>query len=124
MFLSSVIPATGSDCEGVTGSGYTNALNLFTGTSPATAGYFTDTGTVRNAGGTGVIGSIGVTGGMPTEVNITNALATVGTGAFSSGGGGGGGGGGGSGNTESNGIVTPSGGTPSRVNWREVVPAQ
>jgi type IV pilus assembly protein PilY1 len=119
MFLSSVIPATGSDCEGVTGSGYLNAIDLFTGTTGPSGSYFSGTGTVTNGGSgdgnTGTIGSVGVSGGMPTEVNVTNSLATVGTGAFSSDGGS---------NTTSSGIVTPTGGTPSRVNWREVVPTQ
>lgn len=114
MFLASVIPASGSDCAGATGSGFINAVDLFTGTSPMTGGYFTDGTAVRDANGnSGVIGSVGISGGMPTEVNLTNSLATVGTGAFSSDG---------AGNTSSTGINTPTGGKPSRVNWREIVP--
>lgn len=116
MILSSVIPATGSDCAGATGSGFLNALNLFTGTSPASGGYFGSTGTVTGAdGSTGTLGSVGVTGGMPTEANVTSGLATVGTGAFSIENGG-------EGNTGSTKLNAPPGGNPSRVNWREVVP--
>lgn len=115
MFLASVIPASGSDCAGATGSGYINAVDLFTGTSPPSGGYFTDGAVVKDSNGNaGVVGSIGVSGGMPTEVNLTNSLATVGTGAFSSDG---------AGNTSSTGINTPNGGKPSRVNWREIVPS-
>ncbi len=114
MFVASVIPATGSDCAGATGKGFINAVNMFTGTSPLTGGYFIDGTVVKDAGGnSGVIGSVGISGGMPTEVNLTNSLATVGTGAFSSDG---------AGNTSSTGINTPTGGKPSRVNWREIVP--
>ena len=115
MYLSSVIPATGSDCEGVTGSGYLNAINLFTGTSPPTgSSYLSDVGTVKDSkGNTGTVGSVGVSTGMPTEVNVTDMLATVGTGAFSSDG---------DGNTDSKKIPPPGGGVPSRINWREVLP--
>lgn len=114
MFLASVIPASGSDCAGATGKGFINAVDLYTGTSPPSGGYFTDGTVVKDANGNaGVIGSVGVSGGMPTEVNVTNSLATVGTGAFSSTG---------AGNTVSTGINTPTGGKPSRVNWREVIP--
>ena len=115
MFLASVIPASGSDCAGAIGKGFINAVDLYTGTSPSTGGYFTDGTVVKDANGNaGVIGSIGVSGGMPTEVNVTNSLATVGTGAFSSDG---------AGNTTSTGINTPTGGKPNRVNWREIVPS-
>lgn len=113
MYVSSVIPPTGSDCNSSVGSGFLNAINLFTGTSPESGGYFTDTGPV----GDGVLGSVGITGGMPTEANVTNALATVGTGAFTTEDGG-------DGNTESEEINPPAGGRPARVNWRELVPAQ
>ena len=58
---------------------------------------------------------MGVTGGMPTEANVTSGLATVGTGAFSIENGG-------EGNTGSTKLTPPPGGSPSRVNWREVVP--
>jgi type IV pilus assembly protein PilY1 len=118
MVLSSVIPATGSDCAGATGSGFLNAINLFTGTSPesGSGGYFGSSGTVTDANGnTGTLGGVGVTGGMPTEANVTSGLATVGTGAFSSEDGG-------KGNTSSTDLTPPPGGTPSRVNWREVIP--
>ncbi|QIL20171.1 PilC/PilY family type IV pilus protein [Thermomonas sp. HDW16] len=118
MFVSSVIPATGSDCQGATGSGFLNAIDIFTGTSGESGSYFNTTGTVTNAGGTtGILGSIAITGGMPTEANITSLLATVGTGAFSSENGG-------AGNTNSTQIKPPSGGAPSRVKWREIVPQQ
>src|SRR5690606_37233943 len=118
MILSSVIPATGNDCEGATGSGFLNAINLFTGTSPESGSYFSGGGTVSDAdGNSGVLGSVGSSGGMPTEANVTSTLATVGTGAFSTENGG-------AGNTNSTEIPPPSGAAPSRVSWREVVPQQ
>lgn len=110
MYVSSVIPPTGSDCNSSAGSGFLNALNLFTGTSPESGGYFSNSGRV----GDGVVGSVGISGGMPTEANVTSSLATVGTGAFSSENGG-------AGNTESQGIEPPAGGRSARVSWREVV---
>lgn len=116
MLLSSVIPATGSDCASAAGSGFLNAINLFTGTSPESGGYLGGDGTVTDANGNvGTLGSVGVTGGMPTEVNVTSGLATVGTGAFSIENGG-------EGNTDSSELGKPPGGVPSRVNWRELVP--
>lgn len=109
MYLASQIPATGADCSGATGSGFVNALNLFTGTSPKSGGYFTDqTGLTGKDGSTGVIGSVGVSGGMPTEVNLTSALATWGTGGGL--------------DTGSGGIPSPTGGQPSRISWREIIP--
>lgn len=118
MYLSSVIPATGSDCQGATGSGFLNAINVFTGTSPDSSSYFNNSGSVTDAGGnTGILGGIGITGGMPTEANITSVLATVGTGVFTTEGGG-------AGNSASMQINPSSGGTPIRVNWREIVPLQ
>src|SRR3546814_16134967 len=70
MLLSSVIPATGSDCASAAGSGFLNAINLFTGTSPESGGYLGNGGTVTDADGNGgTLGGVGVTGGMPTEVN-------------------------------------------------------
>lgn len=116
MILSSVIPATGSDCASAAGSGFVNAINLFTGTSPESGGYLGDAGTVTDAdGNVGTLGGVGVTGGMPTEVNVTSGLVTVGTGAFSTEGGG-------EGNTGSEELGAPPGGAPGRVNWRELVP--
>jgi type IV pilus assembly protein PilY1 len=118
MYLSSVIPATGSDCQGATGSGFLNAVNIFTGTSPQSGSYFGGSGTVINgSGASGTVGGIGITGGMPTEANITSVLATVGTGVFTTENGG-------AGNTSSAQIPPPGGGTPTRVNWREIVPLQ
>ncbi|CAN7212868.1 PilC/PilY family type IV pilus protein [Pseudoxanthomonas sp. LjRoot143] len=110
MYVSSVIPPTGSDCNSSAGSGFLNALNLFTGTSPEVGGYFSNNGRI----GDGVVGSVGISGGMPTEANVTSSLATVGTGAFSSENGG-------AGNTESQGIEPPAGGRAARVSWREVM---
>src|SRR3546814_9523363 len=49
MLLSSVIPATGSDCASAAGSGFLNAINLFTGTSPESGGYLGNGGTVTDA---------------------------------------------------------------------------
>lgn len=89
MYFSSVVPATGSSCEGVSGSGFLNSLNMFTGT-----------------GG----GRTTVSGGMPTEVNLTSALATVGTGELFG--------------KKSVSIPPPPSGAPQRVNWREIVPQQ
>lgn len=109
MYLASQVPPTGADCSGAAGSGFVNALNLFTGTSPKSGGYFNDqTGLTGKDGSTGVIGSVGVTGGMPTEVNITSSLATWGTGGGL--------------DTGSGGIPSPTGGRPSRISWREIVP--
>lgn len=119
MFLSSIIPAAGSDCSGALGSGYINILNIFTGTSPRENSYFTDTKRLSGSNGaTGVIGSVNIGGGMPTQVNVTSNLVTAGdgTGTGSDGDGGhsgtGGGGHGGGGGV----------GQPLRVNWREIVP--
>ena len=115
MFVASVIPSAGGQgCEATTGSGFLNGINLFTGTSPnsSTGGYFPNTGTVTG----GIVGSVGVSGGMPTEVNVTSGLATVGTGAFSSEGG--------ATNTVSEKLGSSVGGQPRRVNWREIVPLQ
>lgn len=114
MYLTSVIPATGVDCSGASGKGFVNAINLFTGTSPKSGGYFADpTGLTDKDGNTGVIGSVGVKGGMPTEVNLTDTLVTVGTGTgpseLSSG-------------TKSDAINPPTGGLPSRISWREILP--
>jgi type IV pilus assembly protein PilY1 len=118
MYLSTVIPATGSDCNSSVGSGFLNAIDLYTGTSPESGAYFTDPATLTDGdGGTGVLGSIGITGGMPTEVNVTSVLATVGTGAFTSEDGG-------EGNTTSHELGNQPGGTPARVNWRELVPSE
>jgi type IV pilus assembly protein PilY1 len=128
MFVASVIPATGSGCEAQTGSGFLNGINLFTGTSPSSSGsggYFPDAGNVTGDGGAGQVGSIGITTGMPTEVNVTSGLATVGTGAFTSGTSGSGGSSTGlDGNTTSVEIETSISGQPARVNWREIVPLQ
>lgn len=108
MYVASVIPATGSDCSGASGSGYINALNLFTGTAPKSGSYFTDTTVLTDGkGGKGVIGSVGVSGGMATEVNVTSGLVTVGTGGGL--------------DTASTGINPPTGAQPSRVSWREIV---
>ncbi|HBN52889.1 MAG TPA: hypothetical protein DD456_02270 [Stenotrophomonas sp.] len=108
MYVASVIPATGSDCSGASGSGYINALNLFTGTAPKSGSYFTDTTALTDGKGEkGVIGSVGISGGMATEVNVTSGLATVGTGGGL--------------DTDSTGINPPTGAQPSRVSWREIV---
>ncbi len=87
MYWSSVNPATGSNCSSAMGTGFVNHISVFTGTNG---------------------GSVGVSTGMPTEVNVTSKLATVGTGDGLK--------------TQSGGIPPPSGGLPSRVNWREIVP--
>jgi len=114
MFITSVIPASGTDCAGATGSGFKNAVDLFSGTSPPSGSYFTGSfGVVNGSGASGVAGSVGVSGGMPTESNVTSSLVTVGTGAGPTDG---------NSATDSTGINTPAGGKPSRVNWRELVP--
>lgn len=113
MFISSVIPSKGGEgCDAATGSGFLNAINLFTGTSPdsSNGGYLPNAGTVNG----GIVGSVGITNGMPTEVNVTSGLVTVGTGAFSSEGSGM--------NTTSEKLGSAAGGQPRRVNWREIVP--
>lgn len=113
MFLSSVIPAQGQGCDSAYGSGWLNAINLFTGTSPNSGGYFDGAGTVSGGNETGQVGSIGINTGMPTEVNVTSGLATVGTGNFSNAG---------TGNTISEKLKGGPGGQPQRVTWREIVP--
>lgn len=113
MYLSTVVPPTGSDCNSSVGSGFLNAIDLYTGTSPESGSYFDGAATMNG----GVLGSIGLTGGMPTEVNITSVLATAGTGAYSTEDGG-------EDNTHSEKLGNQPGGTPARVNWRELVPVQ
>lgn len=119
MFLSSIIPAAGSDCSGATGSGYINVVNVFTGTSPQTGSYFVGLSPLTGGDGTkGAVGSVNLGGGMPTQVNVTSSLVTAGdgTGTGSDGDGGSSGTGGGR--------IDPAGGggQPLRVNWREIVP--
>lgn len=89
MWWSSINPAVGSDCSSSMGTGYVNHIDVFTGTSG---------------------GSTGISTGMPTEVNVTNKLATVGTGDGL--------------NTQSEDLPKPPSGAPSRVSWREIVPQQ
>lgn len=108
MWLTSVIPAQGSDCSGALGSGYLNVLNIFTGTSPLQNSYFDTNATLSGANNTtGLVGSMGIIGGMPTEVNVTSQLATVGDG--------------GGGSPVSFKRTLPLGGIPQRMTWREVV---
>ena len=109
MWLTSVIPAQGSDCSGALGSGYLNVLNIFTGTSPLQNSFFDTTATIPGSGSNpaGLIGSMGIVGGMPTEVNVTSQLATVGDG--------------GGGSPVSFKRRPPIGGIPQRMTWREVV---
>ncbi|WP_449467198.1 pilus assembly protein [Stenotrophomonas humi] len=117
MYLTSVIPATGVDCTGANGRGYINAINLFTGTSPKSDSYFADSsGLTDKDGNSGVIGSVGVEGGQPTEVNVTDTLVTVGTGQ------GAGSAIGGGNETQSEDVNPPNGGRPSRISWREILP--
>lgn len=108
MWITSVIPAQGSDCSGALGSGYLNVLNIFTGTSPLQNSYFDTNGTIAGPNNTtGLVGSMGIVGGMPTEVNVTSQLATVGDG--------------GGGSPVSFKRTLPLGGIPQRMTWREVV---
>ena len=110
MWLTSVIPAQGSDCSGALGSGYLNVMNIFTGTSPQQNSFFDTDATIPGANNsTGLVGSMGIVGGMPTEVNVTSQLATVGDG--------------GGGSPLSYKRRLPLGGVPQRMTWREVVPA-
>ncbi len=110
MWLTSVIPAQGSDCSGALGSGYLNVMNIFTGTSPQQNSFFDTDATIPGANNsTGLVGSMGIVGGMPTEVNVTSQLATVGDG--------------GGGSPQSFKRRLPIGGVPQRMTWREVVPA-
>ncbi|MNV33989.1 hypothetical protein D3C71_1253890 [compost metagenome] len=108
MFLTSVIPADGADCSGATGSGYFNAINLFTGTAPKSGSYFADTSALPDGkGGHGVVGSKKIDGGMPTDGNLTTGLATIGRG---------------DGDTpQSFKVPPPNGGMPSRISWRELM---
>ena len=115
MLIASVIPSAGGNgCEATTGSGYLNGINLFTGTSPesSSGGYFPNAGAVTG----GLVGSVGVSGGMPTEVNVTSGLATVGTGAFSSEDG--------PSSVQSETLGSAAGSPPARVSWREIVPKE
>ncbi|QYR52533.1 pilus assembly protein [Lysobacter soyae] len=108
MWLTSVIPAQGSDCSGALGSGYLNVVNVFTGTSPLQNSYFDTNATIPGANNTnGLVGSMGIIGGMPTEVNVTSQLATVGDG--------------GGGSPVSFRRTLPLGGIPQRMTWREIV---
>lgn len=110
MWLTSVIPAQGSDCSGALGSGYLNVMNIFTGTSPQQNSFFDTDATIPGANNsTGLVGSMGIVAGMPTEVNVTSQLATVGDG--------------GGGSPLSYKRRLPLGGVPQRMTWREVVPA-
>lgn len=108
MFLTSVIPADGADCSGATGSGYFNAINLFTGTAPKSGSYFADTSALPDGKGDhGVVGSKKIDGGMPTDGNLTTGLATIGRG---------------DGDTpQSFKVPPPNGGMPSRISWRELM---
>lgn len=108
MWLTSVIPAQGSDCSGALGSGFLNVLNIFTGTSPLQNSFFDTNGTIPGPNNTnGLVGSMGIVGGMPTEVNVTSQLATVGDG--------------GGGSPVSFKRTLPLGGIPQRMTWREIV---
>lgn len=119
MYVSSIIPATGSDCSGALGSGYINVVNVFTGTSPQDASYFDDTTRLPGSGNsTGAVGSINLGGGMPTQVNVTSSLVTAGDGTGT----GHDGDGGNSGTGGSNLNPSGGGGQPLRVNWRELIP--
>ena len=107
MYLTSIVPANSSDCTGASGHGYLNAINMFTGTAAKEGGYFKIGG---NMGG-GTVGRIKVSGGLPTEVNLTMGLATLGTGSNT-----------GSGDdTFGAPIPPPTGALPRRVSWREIV---
>lgn len=109
MEIVSVIPADGSDCSGATGSGYHNAINLFTGTSPKSGSYYADSSVLKDADGNdGVIGSRKIGGGMPTEANRTYGLTTIGRGD--------------GGDPLSFEMDEGLKGTPSRVSWREILP--
>ncbi|MDO5505889.1 MAG: PilC/PilY family type IV pilus protein [Pseudoxanthomonas suwonensis] len=121
MFITSVIPpAANTGCEAGAGSGYLNAINVFTGTSPRNNGFFTDETALSSPDQSepGVVGSRRVTGGMPTQAALTDLLAIVGTGE-------------GVDSSEDAsligdpvrgfGIRKPSGGDPRRLMWREVM---
>ena len=112
MVVTSVIPATGTDCAGATGSGFVNAIDLYTGTSPMSKSYLGDAGGIvkDSNGNAGMVGSIGSSGGMPTEANVTQGLVTSGTGSGVKD----------TSPTFSN-TLWGDNSLPSRVNWREVV---
>lgn len=107
MYITSIVPGTGAaDCGGGTGGGFINAIDLFTGTNPPNGGYFADTTQLTYTGSDSSVkksasmGSVAVTTGMPTQINVTSTLACV-TGQCRA-------------------ITPPNGGTPNRTNWREV----
>src|SRR3546814_19940411 len=84
MLLSSVIPATGSDCASAAGSGFLNAINLFTGSSPESGGSLGNGGTVTDADGhVGTLGGVGVPGGLPPGVHVPSGLGPTRTGSVS-----------------------------------------
>jgi len=115
MFFSSVIPQAGDDCES-SGRGYLNAIDVFTGTSPSGSGTggsssFFDldgdgTGDNDTVGG-GLVGSIDLGVGMPTESSqIDNLVIVCGSGGVCA---------------DTGLAPTPDAtGTPRRLSWREL----
>ena len=115
LFFSSVIPQAGDDCES-SGRGYLNAIDVFTGTSPSGSGTggsssFFDLdgdGTGDNdTVGSGLVGSIDLGVGMPTESSqIENLVIVCGSGGVCA---------------DTGLAPTPdAAGTPRRLSWREL----
>jgi len=78
MLIATVIPPDpddSTDCESVAGTGYLNAINLFTGTSPlykpGGGGYFSSYDPINLTSVEVVtVGSVRIDGGMPTAPNV------------------------------------------------------
>ncbi len=115
LFFSSVIPQAGDDCES-SGRGYLNAIDAFTGTSPTGSGtggsssFFDldgDGSGDNDAVGSGLIGSIDLGVGMPTESSqIDNLVIVCGSGGVCA----------------DTGLAPPPAGVggPRRLSWREL----
>lgn len=110
MLTASLVPPANNSCE-AGGTGYINAIDLFTGTSLREAFFDVNTNgnfgddTVTVGGNTLPIGSVDLGVGMPTLPTLIDNLLVVG------------------GSTGRLGSVpiNPQGGTPRRVAWHEVV---
>lgn len=115
LFFSSVIPQAGDDCES-SGRGYLNAIDVFTGTSPSGSGtggsssFFDldgDGSGDNDTVGSGLVGSIDLGVGMPTESSqIDNLVIVCGSGGVCA----------------DTGLAPPPGGAgaPRRLSWREL----
>jgi len=115
LWISSVVPDAGDGCESG-GTGYLNALDLFTGTSPGngnggTTSYFDldgngsgDNDVITNGDNRHAVGSVNLNIGMPTESSQIDELVLVC----------------GSDGTCKDVKVPPGLGQPRRLGWREI----